>query len=83
MCGDVCAFLYEVEVVSPALKEQTESLEATQFSQVTSVMRVKCLAKEVACLKGENNRLKTSIAQQYQKHKRGSCIKHLITSRRR
>ena len=32
--------------------------------------RVKCLEKEVVCLKGENNRLKISIAQQYQKQKR-------------
>ena len=54
----------EVEVTSLAMKE-AEGLEATQFSQVTCEMRVKCLEEEVACLKGENDRLKVSLVRQH------------------
>ena len=67
MCGDVCAFLESVLQSGSHVSrfERTEGLEATQFSQVTSVMRVKYLDEEVACLKKENDRLKASLQQQH------------------
>ena len=55
----------KVEVDHVSLFERTEGLEATQFSQVTSVMRVKYLDEEVACLKEENDSLKASLQQQH------------------
>ena len=72
MCGDVCAFLESVLQNGSRVSrfERTEGLEATQFSQVTSVMRVKYLDEEVACLKEENDRLKASHQQQNRRHKR-------------
>ena len=72
VCGDVCAFLESVLQSGSRISryERTEGLEATQFSQVISVMRVKCLEEEVVCLKGENDRLKASLRQQHRRHKR-------------
>ena len=72
VCGNVCAFLENVWRSGSRVSryERTEGLEATQFSQVTSVMRVKGLEEEVACLKGENDRLKASLVKQHQRHKR-------------
>ena len=67
VCKDVCAFLESVLQSGSHVScfERTESLEATKFSQVTSVMRVKCLEEEVMCLKGENDRLKASLVKQH------------------
>ena len=72
VCGDVCAFLESVLQSGSRVSrfERTEGLEATQFTQVISVMRVKCLEEEVACLKGENDRLKASLRQQHRRQKR-------------
>ena len=72
VCGDVCAFLESVLQSGSRVSrfERSEGLEATQFSQVISVMRVKCLEEEVVCLKGENDRLKASLRQQHRRHKR-------------
>ena len=49
VCGDVCAFLESILQSGSCVSryERTESLEATQFSQVINVMRVKCLGRKL------------------------------------
>ena len=72
VCEDVCAFLESVLRFGSRVSrfERAEGPEASQFSQVISGMRIKCLEEEVVCLKGENDRLKTSLVKQHRRHKR-------------
>ena len=72
MYEDVCVFLESILRSGSRVSrfERTEGLEVTQFSQVISVMRIKCLEEEIVCLKGENDRLKTSLVKQHRRHKR-------------
>ena len=72
VCSDVCAFLDGVLQTGSRVSryERTGNKEAIHFSQVFSMIRVKCLEDEVARLKGENSTLRTSLMHQQQGHKR-------------